>query len=111
MATDNAASPQIPVIRPSGDLDHATIGPFADELDELSTRHRAVIVDLTGVTFGDSTFLNTLIQAEKRTKLRLVNIPDVIDRVFTITAMYDILAVYPTLTAAQKAPLRSRDTP
>ncbi|MFF0142821.1 STAS domain-containing protein [Streptomyces sp. NPDC005227] len=111
MATDDAGTTPIPVIRPVGDLDFATIEPFAEELQQLSTRHRAVIVDLADVTFGDSTFLNTIISAEKLTELRLVNIPDVIDRVFTITAMYDILNLYPALDAAQKAPLRSDGTP
>ncbi|MET7826993.1 STAS domain-containing protein [Streptomyces sp. NPDC005386] len=108
MANDETAPPPIPVIRPSGDLDMHTISPFADELPQLCAQHSAVIVDLAGVTFGDSMFLNQIIAAEKLTDLRLINVPQVIDRVFALTAMYDILAIYPTLEAAQQAP-RSGD--
>ncbi|MFE9812753.1 STAS domain-containing protein [Streptomyces sp. NPDC005227] len=104
MAMDETAPPPIPVIRPSGDLDLHTISPFAAELQQLCTQHSAVIIDLASVTFGDSMFLNEIIRAEKLTDLRLINIPDVIDRGFALTAMYEILAIYPTLEAAQQAP-------
>ncbi|MET7827057.1 STAS domain-containing protein [Streptomyces sp. NPDC005386] len=109
MANDETAPPPIPVIRPSGDLDLHTISPFAAELQQLCTQHSAVIVDLAGVTFGDSMFLNQIIAAEKLTDLRLINIPEVIDRVFALTTMYDILTIYPTLQAARNNPPRSGD--
>ncbi|MFJ8996528.1 STAS domain-containing protein [Streptomyces sp. NPDC102279] len=110
MVTDGGAPQEIPVLRPCGDMDHATVGSFADELQQLCAQHRAVIVDLAGVTFGDSTFLNTLIHAETRTDLRLTGVPDTIARVFAITAMDEVLAIYPTCEAAQTAPPRSGDT-
>ncbi|MFI5998087.1 STAS domain-containing protein [Streptomyces sp. NPDC051362] len=109
MATDETAAPPIPVIRPSGDLDFHTIGPFAAELQQLCSQHKVVIVDLAGVTFGDSMFLNQIIAAEKLTELRLINIPAVIDRVFAITTVYDILAIYPTLEAARNNRPYSRE--
>ncbi|MFE9812231.1 STAS domain-containing protein [Streptomyces sp. NPDC005548] len=103
MATDGGAPQEIPVLHPCGDLDQASIGPFAHELRQLCAAHRVVVVDLAGVTFGDSTFLNTLIQAETLTDLRLTGVPPSIARVFAITAMDEILAVYPTCDAAQMA--------
>ncbi|MFE9812303.1 hypothetical protein ACFYRN_41125 [Streptomyces sp. NPDC005227] len=45
MVTDCGAPQEIPVLRPCRDMDHATIGSFAEEL-----QHRAVVVDLAGVT-------------------------------------------------------------
>ncbi|MET7828974.1 STAS domain-containing protein [Streptomyces sp. NPDC005386] len=89
------------MLHPHGDLDHAKNGPFAGELHHASAAHPVVIVDLTHVTFGDSTLLNALIHAHQTTDLRLANIPAVITNVLTVTGLDDVLALYPDAATAR----------
>ncbi|MFJ8802804.1 STAS domain-containing protein [Streptomyces sp. NPDC102487] len=95
------APSEIPVLAPSGDLDHATIALFAEALEAASAQHPAVIVDLSNVTFGDSTFLNTLIQCHQLTDLRLAGTPLVVTRLLAITGLHEALHLYPSVEAAQ----------
>ncbi|MFJ8802873.1 STAS domain-containing protein [Streptomyces sp. NPDC102487] len=104
MAIPDAPPTDIPVLTPSGDLDHATIAPFAEALEAASTQHHAVIVDLSRVTFGDSTFLNTLIHCHQLTDLRLAAVPEILLRIMEITGMHEVLRLYPNLEATQNPP-------
>ncbi|MFJ8802846.1 STAS domain-containing protein [Streptomyces sp. NPDC102487] len=92
---------EIPLLTPSRDLDHATTPSFAEALEAASTQHPAVIVDLSKVTFGDSTFLNTLINCHQLTDLRLAGTPLVLTRIFAITGLRETLHLYPSVEAAQ----------
>ncbi|MFE9987839.1 STAS domain-containing protein [Streptomyces sp. NPDC005381] len=91
----------IPGSAPSGDLDYATIAPFAEALERASTHHPAVIVDLANVTFGDSVFLNTLLHCHRLTDLRLAGVPKAVARVLEITGLHEALHLYPSVEAAQ----------
>ncbi|MFJ6838491.1 STAS domain-containing protein [Streptomyces sp. NPDC091209] len=98
------APAEIPVLSPSGDLDHATIVPFAEALESASTQHPAIIVDLSDVAFGDSTFLNTLLRCHHLTDLRLAGAPLLLSRLFAITGLHQALHLYPSVEAAQNPP-------
>ncbi|MGW6492792.1 STAS domain-containing protein [Streptomyces sp. NPDC055056] len=101
MTSPGTTSADIPLLAPSGELDFANLAPFAEALEAASRQYRAVIVDLSHVTFGDSTFLNTLLHCHQLTDLRLAGIPPVLARVFSITGMHQTMNIYPTVEAAQ----------
>ncbi|MFF1519488.1 STAS domain-containing protein [Streptomyces sp. NPDC058305] len=105
MAIPDIPPTDIPVLTPSGDLDHATIAPFAEALQTAGAHHPVVIVDLSAVTFGDSTFLNTLLHCHQLTDLRLAAVPEILLRVMEITGMHEVLPLYPNVEAAQNPQL------
>lgn len=74
-----------------GELDLATAATLEGELQaaEASGAH-TVVLDLSGLTFMDSTGLRTILVAERRLtgagrRLCLVRGPRAVDRVFTLT--------------------------
>ena len=76
------------LVQPAGEIDIAT----ADAVDAHLAENRDTILDLTGVTFMDSTGLRTLVGAHNRLKesnhrLRIV-IPDgPVERIISITGL------------------------
>lgn len=90
----------------AGELDVATAPTLRGALGEAASdgRHE-LIVDLTGITFLDSTGLGALIGAHKRAqenggKIRLVAADGQILRLLRITGLLDVFAVYATVDAA-----------
>ncbi|MCX5327856.1 STAS domain-containing protein [Streptomyces sp. NBC_00140] len=80
-------------------------GRFEDLLQHPA---RCIILDLTQVTFCDSSGLNTLLdlrlQAEQEnTVLFLARVPATLRRVLEITGSDQVLRVYDTVTDAQAA--------
>ncbi|MFD9405040.1 STAS domain-containing protein [Streptomyces sp. NPDC060011] len=112
MTSPGTAAAEIPVLAPNGELDFANMTPFAEALEAASRQHPAVIVDLSNVTFGDSTFLNTLLHCHQLTDLRLAAVPTLLTRVFDITGMHRAMNLYPTVEAAQtpKSPSQAAGT-
>jgi anti-anti-sigma factor len=53
------------VIVVAGDMDLDDIGTLRDAVDRALRHHPQLIFDLAGVTFADSTFLNTLLIARE----------------------------------------------
>lgn len=76
------------VVQPSGEIDIAT----ADAVDSCLAENRNTILDLTDVTFMDSTGLRTLVSVHNRLKqsdhvLRIV-VPDgPVERIISITGL------------------------
>ncbi len=76
------------VVQPTGEIDIAT----ADAVDSCLAENRDTILDLTSVTFMDSTGLRTLVSVHNRLKqadhrLRIV-IPDgPVERIISITGL------------------------
>ncbi len=54
------------VVRVHGDLDLETGPPLRDHLASILARHRDVVVDLTGVSFCDSSGLGSLVATRRR---------------------------------------------
>ena len=76
-----------------GELDLSTVGKVQDELDRVESSAPAVLLlDLSGLTFLDSTGLRCVVTADERARdagrrLVLVRGPDPVQRVFTITKL------------------------
>jgi anti-sigma B factor antagonist len=96
----------IPVIRVSGDADVSVAAALRNRVHESQgVEHPTVIIDLDGATFVDSTILGILVAASRTCRtlggeLRLVISERRIRRVFEITGLTDIFAMYPTLEIA-----------
>lgn len=85
------------VIAPAGELDASMVPALAAELEaaEASDAQR-IIIDLSGVTFMDSSGLHLLLQAEARSRadsnrLRLIRGPSRVQKVFKLTQTEQLL--------------------
>jgi anti-sigma B factor antagonist len=82
-----------------GELDLSTVGKVQDELRRVEAAAPPVVVlDLSKVTFLDSTGLRCLVTADERARdagrrLVIVRGPEPVQRVFTITRLEDRLEI------------------
>lgn len=93
------------IISPSGEIDLATVGQLEDSLATLSDGNTDVAVDLTGVTFMDSTGLRALLAAnqslsESGRRLALVVAGGPVDRLLDISGVGQTLAIFQSMEAA-----------
>lgn len=97
------------VVEVSGELDVYTAPALEDALGDLVDARRIdIIVDLTAVTFMDSTGLGLLIKALKWTRehdgsLRIVANSEKILKVFRVTGLDTVLSIHETLAGATGA--------
>jgi anti-sigma B factor antagonist len=97
------------VVAVRGEIDVYTGPPLRTELAGLATAHRHLLVDLTAVTWLDSTGLGVLIGVRKRLharghRLLLVVPPDSRPhKVLAVTALDGFFAPHPTLDDALAA--------
>lgn len=98
--------PNRTVVTVTGEIDLATQGQLRAELNELIVAGQVdLVVDLSGVTFVDSTGLGALIGARRRVhafhgSLALVIPDESVRKVFTITGLEKVFAIHDTLEAA-----------
>jgi anti-sigma B factor antagonist len=94
------------VVQVAGEIDVYTAASLREKLAELiDADHTDVIVDLTGVTFMDSTGLGVLVGALKKVRgyggrLQLVIDQEKVIKVFRITALTQVFTIHETLDAA-----------
>ena len=100
-------SGDVPVVSVVGEIDLATAPQLRDRLAELPRDSGTVIVDLSEVTFLDSTGLSVLVASWKRFAngdekgdLRLVVNRPAIQRVFEVTSLAQVFGVFSTLEEA-----------
>lgn len=97
------------IVSARGEVDVATAPALREGLDEaVAADAGAVVVDLTGVTFIDSTGLGVLIGARKRCldadlELRVVVTEPRILKVFEITGLTELFAIHESLEPALEA--------
>ncbi|MFJ4519503.1 STAS domain-containing protein [Streptomyces sp. NPDC088810] len=88
------------VVAAHGEYDMKTIAPLADALEAAARKHSIVVLDVAGVTFGDSTFLNLLLRVHSQTTLRLVAPAPQFQRVLEITEADSVLDIRASLEDA-----------
>lgn len=107
------ASRDVPVVRLTGDLDHATVHAVrAATQTLLDAGHRDLIFDLEAVTFLDSSGIGMCVTHHKILRargggLRLSNVSARVLSMLTMTGLDRVFQLYPTLDAAlapQKQP-------
>lgn len=100
---------QVPVVHANGDLDIATVDSLRDEVAEiLAERPPALVIDLTGVAFFDSSGLHALDEIrrtaeEQGTTLGLICPHARLMKLFEITDLKDLFEFYPSADAAGDA--------
>jgi len=105
-------SEDVAVLAVSGELDIHTSPEFKEHLVSAVEGGAArVIVDLTEVTFIDSSALGALIGGARRsalnhTELMIVCPPGSVARVIDLTGLHRAFAIYPTRGEALGAPTR-----
>lgn len=94
------------VVEVTGEFDVYTAPVLEESLGDLvDGGQRNIVVDLTGVTFMDSTGLGLLIKALKWTReqdgsLRIVANTEKVLKVFRVTGLDTVLSLHETLEAA-----------
>lgn len=96
------------VIALEGDIDIETArelrAHFVENVTDPATR---VVVDLTGVEFMDSSGLGALVGGWQVVRdsgeLRIAGANPAVERVFTITGMHEVFALFPDTSAATRA--------
>lgn len=88
------------LVRASGELDLDTVGGLREELEAAAARYPVVILDLSRVEFGDSSFLNLLIRVRTTTRLRLVAPTESLRQLFALTGTDTVLDVYASIGEA-----------
>ncbi len=96
----------VPVVVVHGELDVSTTPRLKDKVMSLAEQaHASAVVDLSAVTFVDSTALGALVSGVKRFRenggdLRLVVVDPHIEKVLEITGLTEVFAIFPTSTEA-----------
>jgi anti-sigma B factor antagonist len=97
------------VLRVEGEVDVSTAPELRERLDGLADRgHTSAVVDLSAVSFVDSTALGVLVSGVKRRRaaggdLRLVVTEPRVAKVFEITGLTEVFGIYPTVDDAVRA--------
>lgn len=94
------------VVRLRGEADLHTASVLRDAVEQaISTNAGLIVIDLSRATFVDSMMLGVLLDATRRTRLhgtemRLVVEDPHVRRIFELTLLNRVVALYPTLQPA-----------
>ncbi|MET8722776.1 STAS domain-containing protein [Streptomyces misionensis] len=88
------------VVAAHGSFDLDSIPPLADALGAAVKEHPKVVLDASGVAFGDSSFLNLLILTHQTGTLRVAGPPEQLRRLFAITGADTVLEIRGTVADA-----------
>lgn len=105
------------VVALRGELDLSTAPGLRDRLLAiLNERPGGLILDLSALTFMDSTGINVLLVTERRAvllggSLALAAPQKIVAKVLRITGLDNHFAIYPTAEAAAAAPARPASAP
>jgi anti-sigma B factor antagonist len=97
------------VVEVTGEIDVYTAPTLREELSRLiDAEHTDLVVDLTGVSFMDSTGLGVLVGALKKVRtlggdLQLVIVEEKILKVFRITALTQVFTIHSSLEELPQA--------
>jgi anti-sigma B factor antagonist len=88
-----------------GDVDRNTVPELEEQVVDATRADVPLVLDLTGVTFLDSTGLSALVRCHQRgqrdgTGFRVVVASRTVSRPLSLTSLDALLDVYPTVEAA-----------
>jgi anti-sigma B factor antagonist len=97
------------IVRADGEIDAHTVHAFHETVTEAASLASHVIIDLSHVTFVDSSGLGGLIVARTSARqsggsLSLVSPPPMVRRLLGSTQLHDVFAIYESLDEAVHAP-------
>ena len=93
------------VVAVRGEVDLHTAPKVQYAIERGSEGVKAVVVDMSGIAFMDSTALSTLMRAkeslqERGVSLRLTTPSGAVERIFAVTGFEDYFDIYPSREAA-----------
>ncbi|MGW5433637.1 STAS domain-containing protein [Streptomyces sp. NPDC004059] len=88
------------VVVAHGAYDMDSITPLANALAAAAAEYPKVVLDTSGVSFADSTFLNLLIHTHEKTTLRVVAPTPQLQRILQLTGTDALLEVRATVEDA-----------
>ncbi|MFI8008481.1 STAS domain-containing protein [Streptomyces sp. NPDC086010] len=91
------------MIAPTGEFDVISIVPLEAEIETALAEHGSIVLDASGITFGDSMFLRLILTTNHRTDLRIAAPSPAISRLFQIVGADTVLNLYPTVDDALAA--------
>ncbi|MGW0835753.1 STAS domain-containing protein [Streptomyces prunicolor] len=109
LAIRTRTTPAGPVVELTGELDYDSSAQVRELLPELALQDGSqLVVDLTGVTFCDSSGITALLAARNhalaaRAGISLAAVPDHISRIFGIVGLDQVFTTHPTAQAAEAA--------
>ncbi|GAA3856455.1 STAS domain-containing protein [Streptomyces lacrimifluminis] len=83
----------IGVVVAYGEYDAHTLGQLSEALHNAAAKQPCVVLDVSAVTFGDSSFLNLLLTIRQQASFRLVSPPPQLRRVLEITGADTVLDI------------------
>jgi anti-anti-sigma factor len=86
------------LLRAIGELDMESSPVFAGALEALVPTVDEVVVDLSQVTFMDSTGLKVLCVAAEQAPVRLVGVPERLRRIISMASLEDVFDIEPDTT-------------
>ncbi|MEU1122750.1 STAS domain-containing protein [Streptomyces sp. NPDC005899] len=96
------------VVRARGDIDSDTVDPLFIAMWQAVAGYEVVVLDASAVTFADSSFLGLLLEAHRRTELRIAAPRAALTRLLRTAGVDQVLRTYPSLDAALAAPPAAR---
>ena len=93
------------VIAVRGEVDLHTAPKVQYAIERAAAAARAVVVDMSGIAFMDSTALSALVRSkdtlqEQGTSLRLAAPSRAVERIFSVTGFRDYFDIFPSRDAA-----------
>jgi anti-anti-sigma factor len=102
VAAQFAAGPAWVVVA-QGELDLESLPPLREALSTAATAYPVVVLDLSAVTFGDSTFLGVLFTTHPLNRLRVAGAGETLQRLFDVVGAEAVLDTYDTVADALAA--------
>ncbi|MFF3613149.1 STAS domain-containing protein [Streptomyces sp. NPDC002580] len=108
-------TPAGPVVELAGELDHNSAPGIRDLVTDLPIEAgRQLVVDLSGLTFCDSSGITFLIAARNHAlaagaTIALAGVPDTVTRIFAIIGLDQVFPLHLTAQAAEAAWLPRAD--
>lgn len=109
LAVHTRTTPAGPVVELTGELDFDSSSQVRDLLPALALQDgQQLVVDLTGVTFCDSSGITALLAARNhalaaRAGIALAAVPDRVSRIFQMVGLDQVFPIHPTAQAAEAA--------
>ncbi|MFJ3481427.1 STAS domain-containing protein [Streptomyces microflavus] len=100
-ASQGTGPESLPVISPRGEFDMDNVTALGAEIETMAAVHGGLIMDASGITFADSSFLRMVLNAHQRTQLRIVAPSHRVARLFDLAGVDTYLRIYPTLDTAR----------
>jgi anti-sigma B factor antagonist len=93
------------VVSVRGEIDLHTAPKLQQAIERAAGSNGAVVVDMSGVEFMDSTALSALVRSkesldEKNAPLRLAAVSRAVERIFSVTGFGDLFEIFPSREAA-----------